>query len=351
LSTSNQINKDGTKSTFRKIYDGILFTSGLIHYRSKFRISDKFLEWLKEAKPEIIYSQLSSLEEMRIVTRLQQELQLPVAIHIMDDWPSTISNTYFPKYVWGKILNKKLISLFKEAKVLLSISEAMSEEYLKRYGLKFIPFHNPINTNIWTIYSKKSFSLNGDNVRILYSGRIGTGISHSLLDVAEAIDSLNNEGNKISLHIQTATQQYEIFDTLRNFKCVVINPVAEYSQIPAIFSSADILLLANDFDKKAVTFLKYSMPTKASEYMISGTPILIYSAEDTAVTKFFSENKCGHCVTHKNRDELRNAILTLIKNQDYRQQLSENAVNLAKEKFDDEKVRAEFRRVLLTATD
>jgi glycosyltransferase involved in cell wall biosynthesis len=169
------------------------------------------------------------------------------------------------------------------------------------------------------------------------------------LDVAGAIESLNSDGNNISLHIQTPTIDHKIFDSLKNFKCVVINPTAEYTQIPAIFSDADILLLANDFDEKAVTFLKYSMPTKASEYMISGTPILVYSAENTAVTKFFKENNCGHCVTINSRDEIRNAILTLINNQDYRQQLSMNAVNLAKEKFDDEKVRSEFRRALLKA--
>ena len=43
----------------------------------------------------------------------------------------------------------------------------------------------------------------------------------------------------------------------------------------------------NDFDKKSISFLKYSMPTKASEYMISGTPVLVYSHGETAVSKFF----------------------------------------------------------------
>ena len=340
---------DVKKSGFRKVYDTFLFSSGLIHYRSTFKLSPDFLDWVKSFKPEIIYSQLSSLEEMRIVSTIKSELNLPLAIHIMDDWPSTISQRYFPKYIWRKIINKELIQLFSEARVLFSISEAMSEEYLKRYGMKFIPFHNPINTKVWSLYSKKSHSLNDNGVKILYSGRIGIGISQSLLDVAGAIESLNSNGNRISLHIQTASIDHEIFNSFRNFKCVVINPTAEYTQIPAIFSDADILLLANDFDEKAVTFLKYSMPTKASEYMISGTPILVYSAENTAVTKFFKENNCGHCVTNDSRDEIRNAILTLINNQDYRQQLSMNAVNLAKEKFDDEKVRSEFRRALLKA--
>jgi hypothetical protein len=56
------------------------------------------------------------------------------------------------------------------------------------------------------------------------------------------------------------------------------NPVADYADLPEIYSSADILVIANDFDEKAICFLRYSMPTKASEYMISGTPSGIFSS-------------------------------------------------------------------------
>lgn len=349
LSTSKRISITENKSVFRKIYDGILFTSGLIHYRNKFRISDQFLDWIKELRPEIIYSQLSSLEEMRIVSRLQQELKLPVAIHIMDDWPNTINSRYFPKYIWGKILNRKLIRLFREAKVLLSISEPMSEEYSKRYGLNFIPFHNPIDTKMWMEHSRTDCIVNEKNIKVLYSGRIGTGISQSLVDVAEAIDSLNISGENIKLHIQTPTEEHEILNTLQNFKCVVFNPIVDYSQIPEIFSTADILLLANDFDARAIAFLKFSMPTKASEYMISGTPILVYSAEETAVAKFFSQNECGHCVSRKNKEDLTIGINTLIHDHNYRHKISRNAIRVALERFDADKVRSAYRDIFIAA--
>ena len=344
------LSSEGNKSVFRKFYDRILFGSGLIHYRSKFRISSQFLEWIRELNPEIIYSQLSSFEEMQIVTLLQQKLKLPVAIHIMDDWPSTISDRYFPKFIWGKIIHKRLRRIFSEAKVLLSISDLMSEEYSKRYGLNFISFHNPIDTKIWLAHSRKDCSVNLKNIKILYSGRIGTGISHSLIDVAEAIGSMNNKGGNIKLCIQSPTEEHEILNVLRNYECIEINPIVDYNKIPEIFSSADILLLANDFDDKAITFLKFSMPTKASEYMISGTPILVYSAEETAVTKFFTLNECGYCVSHKNMDELITGIGILINDQAYRKKISRNAIAIASERFDAEKVRMEFLNVFIDAT-
>jgi len=39
------------KSLMRQLYDKVLFSSGLIHYRSKFIISDNFLKWIKEQRP------------------------------------------------------------------------------------------------------------------------------------------------------------------------------------------------------------------------------------------------------------------------------------------------------------
>jgi glycosyltransferase involved in cell wall biosynthesis len=264
----------------------------------------------------------------------------------MDDWPSTISDRYFPKLIWRRSISKRLIQLLSKADVLFSISDAMSEEYFKRYGLNFMPFHNPIDIEVWLPHIKKDHNLNEKFITILYSGRIGTGIANSLLDVAEAIESLNQFEQKLELHIQTAVEEHDILKKLKEFKCVVINPVADYSQIPGIFSRADLLILANDFDAKARKFLKFSMPTKASEYMISGTPILVYSAEETAVTNFFFKNQCGYCVTRQGVNEIREAIKYLISDERYRHVISGNAVSLACEKFDAVRVRERFRDTL-----
>jgi len=351
-STSELVTVGLRNTNLRRIYDSLLFNSGLIHFRSKFRLSDEFLDWIKELQPEIIYSQLSSLDEIRIVTRLHKALELPVVIHIMDDWPSTISDRYFLRWIWKRVIDRELKKLFRSAKVLLSISEPMSEEYRRRYGLPFTPFHNPIDLQSWIPYRKTEYALNKQNVSVLYSGRIGIGISESLLDVAEAITSINQKGGRsVNLYIQTTSLDHDIINSLKGYSCVKVNPVVEYEQIPRIFSQADILLLANDFDANAVRFLKLSMPTKASEYMISGTPILVYSAEDTAVTSFFKENNCGLCVMHKNKDELVNAILTLINDTKYRQEIGNNAVRIALERFDATRVREEFRKTMLKAAE
>ena len=88
------------------------------------------------------------------------------------------------------------------------------------------------------------------------------------------------------------------------------------------------------------------MPTKASEYMISGTPILVYSHSETAVSRFFNSNECGCCVSEHDQEKLIDAITLLLTNQKYRNRISKNAVRLAAELFDADKVRTKFRDLL-----
>jgi len=106
------------------------------------------------------------------------------------------------------------------------------------------------------------------------------------------------------------------------------------------------LLLANDFDSKSKSYLQYSMPTKASEYMISGTPVLVYTSDLAAVSKFFTEHRCGYCISKNSEEEIINGIKFLIDNEEYRRTISNNAVNTSIHKFDAMKVRNEFQNLL-----
>jgi glycosyltransferase involved in cell wall biosynthesis len=324
--------------------------TGLFHCLSKISLSQKFKAWLEVFQPEILYIQVSSRENIIFAKQLVEYLKIPNVIHIMDDWPSTISKKGLFKHYWYKKIDSEFKQLLDAGNLHLSISEDMSNEYNNRYNKEFIAFHNPLDTEIWTPFSKKEFSLNTNHITILYSGRIGIGIEESLIEVASAVDLLNDKTINIKIHIQTSSDEPKILNKLQKFDCVIINPFVDYSELPKIFSCADILLLANDFNDQGSTYLKFSMPTKASEYMISGTPILVYAPGETAVSKFFSKNECGLCVTIQNSKELVKAIHFLIINEEYRRKISENAISIAKELFDADKVRTKFQLLLINIT-
>jgi glycosyltransferase involved in cell wall biosynthesis len=331
-----------------RIFYPSLHWLGMFHCVSKMRMSPRFKKWLSEFKPDVLYIQVTTRETLLFVSELLDYLRIPSAIHIMDDWPSTISKRGLLKAYWRKIIDKEFRTLLNKVNLHLSISDAMSDEYKDRYGMEFIAFHNPFDAELWLPYTKKDFAINKDDVKILISGRIGiNGIAESLVEVASAIETMNTIGLTIRLYIQTPTKDNSILDQLKKFKCVVINPFADYSSIPGIFSNADILMLANDFNFQGINYLRFSMPTKASEYMISGTPVVVYSSGMAAVSRFFSQNECGYCVTKQSKEEIVKAILLLIENEDLRKDLSTKAVQVAQDRFDAANVRRQFKNLIV----
>ncbi len=320
---------------------------GVFHFASSISASKKLKKWLEEFSPEVLYLQVSTREEILFAEELIDLLKIPCVIHMMDDWPSTISNKGLFKNYWKNRIDREFKKLLNHVDVYLSISDAMSSEYLRRYKKEFVAFHNPIETETWLAHTKTDFRLNRDYVKILYSGRIGIGITESLLEVASAIESINKEGFNVKLHIQTPSKEPGFLMQLRKFESVVINPFAKLEDLPEIFSEADILLLANDFNQEGIEYLRLSMPTKASEYMISGTPVLVYSPGETAVSELFKNNGCGICVMSQDKTELANAIQSIIEDEEQRKMISLKAVEYAKEKFDSFKVRGEFQSLII----
>jgi len=332
---------------YKIIYQGLtalLHFFGLYNVFYKLKITADFSAWIKEYNPDIIYTQLASLELVRLVDDLYEHTKKPVAIHIMDDWPLTINKPGIFYGYWQNVIDKEFRKLISKSAVLLSISDAMGDEYKQRYGREFIPFHNPIDINYWKPVEPKTYTLK-NKFTILYAGRIGFGIKSSIADIAAAVNEIAITNKNIVFEIQTADEQELSKHIALNEQVKWMQPIA-YGALPAKFSGVDLLLLPQDFDEKAVRFLKYSFPTKVSEYMISGTPILVYGDERTGLTKYVLKEKWAYVVTENKKAALVKAITDLYNDRQLRQQLAERAQQMAIEREDAVTVRKAFAKVL-----
>lgn len=330
------------KPIAKKIYLGFLHFTGLYHYKRRYKISNEFLSWIKEFSPDIIYSQLSTIEIIRLVNDLNQTLGLPIAIHIMDDWPSIISSKgLFNKY-WHKKIDEEFRDLLNKASLLMSISDDMTSEYKKRYGKTFIPFHNPINIGDWLPFSKNDWTV-PSSFRILYTGRIGTANTKSIKKIAEAVNYLIDTGLDISLDIYSPNIHSDEAKSLNVLKGVFLKNIVPHSQIPSLLPSYDLLVLPLDFDQNSIRFAKYSIPTKASEFMISGTPILVYAPLQTALARSVVKDQWAYLVTDTAQIEIINAIKKLYSSSSLREKLGQKAKKLAMETENALVIRKEFK--------
>ena len=333
--------KNYRKLFIEKIFFPFLHYMGFSPKMSKLILSSSFKSWLDNYQPDIIYVQVSNLESINFVKALKGYLNKPVILHMMDDWPSVISTRGPLKNYWHNKIDIALRDLLKSCSLLLSISDAMSEEYQQRFGFKFTAFHNPINIEDWLPYSKNNWTFT-NTFKILYTGRIGTANTETIKKIAVAVDNLSNSGLKISLDIFSPNINTDRAKALIFFKGVNLKNIVPHSKIPALLPQYDLLVLPLDFDKKSLKFAKLSMPTKASEFMVSGTPVLVFAPKQTALAKYADKQKWAYLVTDTQDEVILNALKDLYLNEDIRSELGQRAKTLAIKTEDSEIIRQKF---------
>ena len=317
--------------------------AGLYHNISKIVLSDKFRKWLDEYNADAIYAQASTRETVLFCIAVQEYTKKPMVFHMMDDWPSTISEKGPFKNLWRNNIDKHFRRLLDRSAVLLSISDFMAQEYKRRYGGKdWITFHNPIDVGFWKSHQRNNYQLSSTPA-LLYAGRIGLGITASLETIAKAIDKVNSRQEK---QLQFVLQTELLPEWVSNYKCVKHKSMVPYRELPKVFAEADLLILPYDFSDESIKFIKYSMPTKAPEYMMSGTPIIVYAPEVTAIVKDAEKNKWAKLVTENNIDELSEAIEQVFTSETERKEIAGNAIAIAETKFNAVTVRNRFRETI-----
>ena len=90
------------------------------------------------------------------------------------------------------------------------------------------------------------------------------------------------------------------------------------------------------------------MPTKVPEYMVSGTPIIIFAPKVTAIVEYANRYKWAKVITENKISAISGAITQLIENKVMRQQLGQNAIKVAENLHNSINVSINFKKVILS---
>lgn len=257
----------------------------------------------------------------------------------MDDWPATIgTNTLFSNH-WNKRINSEFRTLLNISYCRIAISEAMASEYKTRFGGEWTFFHNPIDFNFWNKSVKKSYD-NNESFTLLYSGRLTQGIDNTIQKIALCIDELiESESFNIKLKIQSNTRP----EWVENYKSILFSYYIEYDLLPELYSSVDLLLLPYDFKGSGFDFIRLSMPTKAAEYMASGTPILLIAPKSTALSQYSKKYNWGYVINSDEIVDIKKGIMDLYLNKDLRSQIGEKGIEIARNRHSIDNVQDAFQ--------
>ena len=306
--------------------------------------------WIEDFKPDLIYTILGSNGLMDIVEQVQHKFDVPLVVHIMDDWMSGAFRNGLLGWVQRFRMLGSIRRIIEKSSLRFSICDAMSEAYSERFGVPFEAFQNVVNTEAVAPYITDPTVLR-NSVKIVYAGSVlEYAQQQSLIDCCQAVAQLANGGVPVQLNIHCPpshiTGMEEQFVTGPAIK--LFGPLTDDNDFFSTICAADILLIPANFDQKSISFIRYSMPTRVPAYMASGTPILVYGPLDVAQVQYARKAGWAHIVNKPDAQILKKAIHDLSTNMKLRNNISKSARDLAIRQHDIKVVGEQFRKALLS---
>jgi len=314
-------------------------------------LSPELEAWIAEFRPNVLYTILGSNAMMEMAERVRARFNLPLVVHIMDDWASVLYQGGLLSFVQRRRKERLMQHLMDVAAVRMAICDAMADAYRVRYRQPFLAFQNTVDVVALERFVKNPDRV-GRPVRVAYIGSIFPFAQlDSLADVCRAVQHLADSGMEIRMEIYSPTflsAQYrdqfvvgtavELHDTIRDDE-----------KFFATLQAVDVLVLPVNFDTYTKNYIRYSMPTKVPAYLAIGTPILAYGPADVAQIDYAATAGWGLVVTERDSVKVQAALRALATDGDLRCRLHAQARRMARERHDKSTVRAQFQSVMAEA--
>ncbi len=283
---------------YEKFIRPVMQRLDLYETRFALSISSEFEAWIKEIKPDVIYTSVGDIAMAKFILEVNKKFpDIKIIIHGFDDWLS-------PSYRIIRESNHRqhAEALLKEvlgiASGYFSSTEMMAKEYNDRYGYKFTCFTNParITASDCTLQPTPN---------IVFTGKIGWHNHIALRDMMAAVEEINSNVEQLYFDIFTDTPAEQIENFLGSLPpCTRIHPPVPNTEIPDILASAHVVYLPISIDIQTAKFTRYSMSTKMGEYLASGTPMIYYGPDGIAMTEFLKGKDCAQVVTKRGKENL-----------------------------------------------
>jgi len=319
--------------------------------KKEFKITPLLDDWITSYNPEVIYTFLNHYEQFQLVLDLHEKYKIPFIVHPADDHIKLMPPKGLFFYYWRYKMNLKFETLLRKASVRLSICDYMSQIYKQRYQLEFFAYHNPIEPEKWLPYSRNNWE-NNEPFKILYAGRYGFDNASLLHLLSQVIEEMNNEGFNVQLDIRFGAFSDEAgIDTFKKYKNTTLKEYVPHTKMSSVIPKYNLLYFPLGFDNKTKKIYNVSMSTKISEYMISGTPILVHAPKNTAYFQYAKEGQWGYLLNTDKKNDLRKALMELIQDEKLRAKLGSKAKEMAIKNHDAKIIRDNFRLEFVRAAN
>ncbi len=190
------------------------------------------------------------------------------------------------------------------------------EEKTQRRDIKV--FHNfPDNRcfpkNAGSMIAKHPFSKSNPLILTFIGGLYSYLHKDSIEDILNAVSKLNSEGIPIELHLYGERFPKSFLEREISQKGIIHHGlVMPLEKKYEIMKNADAFVIPSSFDHKINQDYQYSFPTKLTEFIASGKPVIYYGPNNTATSNFCKKHKGINVIDTKSQNSIFNTLGRLI---------------------------------------
>jgi glycosyltransferase involved in cell wall biosynthesis len=315
------------------------------------RLTPALAQFLQAFQPELIYTTLGSQGIVDLAEMIRSRFRLPIVVHLMDDWRETIYGDGWLSGWQRNRLNRKIAGLMQVAAARIGICPEMREHLSRDFGLPFMSFQNCVDAARLASFARGDL-MPCERPRMVYAGSLlPFAQDEAVVDAAHAVAELARQGLALRFDIHVPPGLVAPYrDRLALGPAVrVLPPFERWEEYYRNIVDADLLLLPINFDPATVRYIRYSMPTKVPEYLMSGTPVLVYGPDGVAQVDYARREGWGLVVSQQGVVPLASGIRELLTNQELRRRVTTHGRALAMERHEATTVRAGFQGALKAA--
>lgn len=261
---------------------------------------------LRKARAEAVVGCSGRLLDLPAAWLSAKILRLPFYAWLVDDW--LLQSVLDPGHRLAEALEARIV---RDARRIMIPCPTLGEELFRRHGVQPVWVPNPR-------YEGPMAPPDGRH-RFVFSGQVYAAHLDAVRNVLAALDRLDRPDVRLDVFSGYVTP-----GGLAGPR-VVVHPHRPFDQIARVHADADVLLLALAFDSPYPELIRTSCPTKLSDYLHSGRPILVHAPEDSFPARFCREQGFGLVVDRPDPAAVAEALQRLLDDPDLAERLGRRA--------------------------
>ncbi len=307
----------------------------------------KLKDWINDFSPDILlFFAGESVFTYKMAMKIAKYCDVPIVVYNSEAYyfkeknylknGGVLSDLIYPLFHsdYRRIFRK----LMKKAVHTVYINDKLKNDY-----------DNEFNLPSTTIYTASDVGLGCEKEQnsspvVSYLGNLGVGRHIALVEIAEALKSVNSD---YKLNVYGKIPNDNVKKAFDNCSAINYCGLIPYSEVLEVMHKSDLLVHGESFDDFTVWDLKYAFTTKVADSLSCGTCFFVYAPKELACTEYLLKNECACVVTDKN--ELRKSLEQILTDEKLRNEYIQKGLEIARRNHNSEKNCEKFKEILISA--